>query len=213
MDLSNPMASVVPGGYGAVLAVLARTYTSMSGRKIAELTQPKMGHVRVNEVLAKLAGDGLVLREDHPPAKSYVLNRDHVAAEGIMALANQWTTLMQRIREDLGSWDPEPLAACIFGSAARGHADSDSDIDLLIVPPVDIAPRTLAELEWEMQLERLAEQVHKWTGNACEVLQLTTEELSGAVDRNDRLVRELRTDALDLHGIHIRKLLRPGVAE
>ena len=159
MDLTNPMGAVIPGAQGSVLAVWARTHVSLSGRKVAELTNPKVGHAHVNELLAALTRAGLVLSEDHPPAKAYRLNRAHVAVPAIEALANQWIELLHRIRQELATWELAPLSACVFGSAARGEAGIDSDVDLLLVPPPEVADFVNAERTWVEEIERLSQRV------------------------------------------------------
>lgn len=208
MDLSSPMRSVNPSAHGAVLTVLARAGEPLSGRKVAELTNGKVGQVRTNEVLGLLAEAGLVLREDHPPAKSYRLNRDHVAAHAITALADQWTLLLGRIQDHLAEWEPAPVSACLFGSAARGEAGPDSDIDVLLVSPAEVGEFESAELSWQAQVEDMSARIQLWSGNACEVLDLTESELGEAVARDDRLVWDLREDAIALQGQDIRTLLR-----
>jgi len=208
MDLSSPMRSVNPSAHGAVLTVLARAGEPLSGRKVAELTDGKVGQVRTNEVLRLLAEAGLVLREDHPPAKVYRLNRDHVAADAIVALSDQWTLLLGRIQDHLAGWEPAPVSACLFGSAARGEAGPGSDIDVLLVSPVEVSELVTAELSWHAQVEDLSARIRLWSGNACEVLELTRLELEHAARRDDRLVRDLRSDAIPLCGQDIRTLLR-----
>lgn len=208
MDLSSPISSVIPSAQGAVLAVLARAGQPLSGRKVADMTQGRVSQPHVNKVLHELAEAGLVLREDHPPAKVYRLNRDHVAAEAIVALADQWLTLLQRMKDDLAQWNPEPVSACLFGSAARGEAGVSSDVDVLLVVPDDLEPRTLGSMVWDSQVDGLVDKVYRWSGNACEVLQLTVSEVEAAVKRDDRLVRDLQADAIALSGRDIRKLLR-----
>lgn len=209
MDLSSPISSVIPSAHGAVLAVLARTGEPLSGRRVAALTDGRVGQRRVNDVLGELAGAGIVRREHHPPAKLYVLNREHVAAEGIIALASQWESLLHRIREELAGWQPPPLSACLFGSAARGQAGPDSDLDILLVPVPD---RGRPEPQWQEQVDRLTELIRAWSGNACDVLELSTDDLAAAVARNDRLPRDLRADAIALGGRDIRSLLRAAKA-
>lgn len=208
MDLSSPISSVVPTAHGAVLTVLARTSEPLSGRKVAELTDGKVGQWRANEVLGQLSDAGIVLREHRPPAKLYRLNRDHVATPGILALTQMWATLVQRIRDELGTWDLPPTAACLFGSVARGEATSDSDIDVLLIRDDDFAESEVDEREWHGQLDRLAERIHAWSGNTCEILELSLTELQDAVGRDDRLVRDLRRDAIALAGRDVRTLLR-----
>jgi predicted nucleotidyltransferase len=204
VDLSSPISSVIPSAHGAVLAVLARTHEPLSGRRVAALTDGRVGQRRVNDVLGELADAGIVRCERHPPAKLYVLNREHVAAEGIIALANQCEALLGRIRDELVGWQVPPVSACLFGSAARGSAQLDSDLDILLVTDLHDARR---ESEWQHQVDRLTEQVQAWSGNACEVLELSRDDLAAAAARDDRLVRELRADAITLGGRDIRLLL------
>lgn len=122
MKLAHPMQSVIPSAHGAVLAVLARTAEPLSGRQIATLTRPRFSQSRVNSVLGELARDGIVQVDVRPPASYYRLNRDHVAASGVLALASMWQTLLDRIRASVTEWSTQPIAAWIFGSAARAEA-------------------------------------------------------------------------------------------
>lgn len=212
MDLSSPISSVIPSAHGAVLAVLARTSEPLSGRRVAALTNGKVGQWRANEVLGALADAGIVLREHRPPAKLYRLSREHVAAAGILALAEQWGALLQRIHDEFTDWSPPPVSACLFGSAASGEAGPGSDIDILLVPGDDVTASGDTERAWQEQIDRLTERVRIWSGNTCEVLELTAAELGDAVARDDRLVRDLRQDAIALAGRDIRALLRGQAA-
>lgn len=210
MDLSSPINSVMPSAHGAVLAVLARTTEPLSGRRVAGLTDGRVGQRRTTQILTQLSDAGIVLREDRPPSKLYRLNRDHVAAPGILALAEMWATLVQRIRDELGSWASSATAACLFGSAARGEATADSDIDILLIRG-DTAASDADDTLWDEQVERLVERVNAWSGNTCEVLELSLAELEESVAREDRLVRDLRQDAITLAGRDVRALVRRQV--
>ncbi|WP_083843864.1 nucleotidyltransferase domain-containing protein [Microlunatus phosphovorus] len=203
MDLSYPMQSVIPNAYGSVLGVLARTTEPLSGRRIAALTRPRFSQSRVNAVLAELGRDGIVDIESRPPAIYYRLNREHIAAQGILALASMWQTLLNRIQAELGEWSIAPIAAWLYGSAARSEADSNSDLDILIVRP-DQVP---SDEGWQRQIDGLAEQIRRWCGNPCEPLVLTESELRAVVQRDDRLVGELRHDAIHLGGTRPAALL------
>jgi predicted nucleotidyltransferase len=207
MDLANPMQSVIPSAHGAVLAVLARTDLPLSGRRIAELTQPRFSQRRVNDVLRHLADSGIALCEKRPPSNFYRLNHDHVAAEGILLLARMSATLAARIRAELENWSIRPQAAWLFGSAARGEGTEQSDIDIFLVLPASDLDTAAVDI-WERQTEVLADKIMAWSGNRCEVVEMEAAELSAAVERDDLLVRDLRDQAVILAGRDPRDLLR-----
>jgi len=205
VDLSSPISSVIPTAQGAVLAVLVRTEQPLSGRQVAALTNGRFGQWRVNEVLGQLAEAGIVHREHHPPAKLYRLNRDHVAAPGIEALASQREVLLARIRSEEAGWEVAADAVWLFGSASRGDGDNSSDVDLLVVRAVSVDADSV---DWLRQLDTLSAHVHTWSGNSCEILELTRPELAAMVARGERLVEELRAEAVVLAGKSPRGLLR-----
>lgn len=203
MDLANPITSVIPGAYGDVLAVLARTDVALSGRRVASLTRGPTSRRRVDAVLAELAHAGVVLVQEVPPAKLYRLNRDHVAAAGIEALASLRDTLLSRMRTELASWRVTPVAAWLFGSAARGEATVDSDIDLLLIRP----PLGGDDDTWDGQVDALRELVLAWSGNELEALSLNVDELHQLRDRGERLIDELLSDTVVLVGSDVRRLI------
>lgn len=209
MDLASPISSVAPSAHGAVLAVLSRAGGALSGRQVAALTNGRFGQWRVNEVLGQLTEAGIVLREVRPPSKLYRLNRDHVAAAGIEALAGQREVLLTRIRSELARWDVPADAVWLFGSAARGEGGASSDIDLLVVRPVIVDTDDPA---WLRQIDDLSEHISRWSGNSAEVLELSRDELAAMVSRDETLVSDLRNDALQLFGGSPRNLLRRGPA-
>ena len=205
MDLGHPISSVIPGAYGDVLAVLARTDVWLSGRKVATLTRGQTSRRRVDAVLAALAKAGIADVQEVPPAKLYRLNRHHVAAAGIEALASMRDCLLARLRDELAKWRVLPEAAWLFGSAARGEAGSGSDIDLLLVRP------TLTSAEdvdlWSGQIDGLRGRVREWSGNELEVLELSADELRHLRDGSERLIDDLRSDAVVLVGSPVRNIL------
>lgn len=140
------------------------------------------------------------MKERRPPSNLYRLNRDHVAAEGIEAFGRMWATLPTRIRAELDTWSVPPLAAWLFGSAVRGEATEQSDIDIfLVLPSGGSASEAIASV-WDHQTEVLAEKIRSWSGNPCEATEMDPTELSAAVERDDRLVRDLRERAVALAG-------------
>ena len=141
--------------------------------------------------------------DDRPPARYYRLNREHVAAPGVLALATMWQTLLDRIQTSLTKWPAQPAATWLFGSAARAEARATSDVDILVVSHDHQA----IDDAWQQQLDDLADQVRRWSGNTCELLVLTVSELQAAMHRGDRLIDELRRDAIHLAGAQPHALL------
>src|SRR5664279_4496389 len=74
----RPMSSVVPSAHGPVLSVLARTDAPLTGRRVAELTNPPTSQRQVSTVLTALTEAGIVRRETQGSAHLYTLNRDHI---------------------------------------------------------------------------------------------------------------------------------------
>ena len=207
MDLSLPIRSVVPSARADVLVVLARSGKPLSGRQVARLIDgPKQW--RVNQVLGELADSGLVLCDEQPPALLYRLNRDHVAAGPIEALANLRSELLDRMRRDTAGWQVPADAVWLYGSFARGQAGPESDIDILIVRNDSIDDDNPT---WEAQVMSFREKVHAWSGNMCEVLEVSRSELASMEQNGERLIDELRKDATLLAGVEPRVMLRtPG---
>lgn len=197
MDLASPISSVIPSVHGVVLEVLGRTDVPLSGRRTAELTNGRASRRRVDAVLQQLAEAGVVVREHHPPVILYRLNREHLAAPAIVALANLRDRLIDRISALVEQWDPAPVAVWLFGSLARSDGSPASDIDVLVLRSDLVSPD---DGSWLQQMDALSAAVTAWTGNGCEVLEYSETQFATVVANDARLVHELRTDALRIAG-------------
>ena len=122
-----------------------------------------------------------------------VLNRDHLAAGPVLALAGLRGELIRRLREQLSAW-PELNGAWLFGSVARGDADSDSDVDLLIVAD-DLQSHDLHE-----RLSRLQADVRSWTGNDLQLVEHSPSSWHKLVQAKNPLVEQIRLDGIALAG-------------
>ena len=136
----------------------------------------------------------------------YVLNDEHLAAAAIRALAGMRGALIDRIRSTVGDWKRAPVHVSLFGSAARGDGDAESDIDLLVVRPDAVGPD---DETWRRQLDDLSSQILRWTGNHAGVLELSERELRAAGRRGGHSpLDELRRDAIDIAGSSLRQIVR-----
>ncbi|HEY8720772.1 nucleotidyltransferase domain-containing protein [Pengzhenrongella sp.] len=197
MDVSNPMSCVVPSAHGPVLAVLAGTTIPLTGRGIAELTRPRVSQPRVARILRELTAAGLVERTPAGSSSLFVLNREHLAAGAVESLATLRQQLWARIAEHARTWGHRPVAVVVYGSAARGDGTIDSEIDLLVVRPMDVDDD---DEEWQHDLTDLASHVARWTGNPCEILDRSEHGLATMAANGELLLTGIRRDGRALVG-------------
>ena len=193
MDTAEPTRSLGPMIHLPVLAALARIDRPMSGRGIARLLEGKASPRGVSDALNYLVAQGVVLREDHPPAALYRLNRDHVAWGIAEALAGLRETLLSRCTAEIASWVGKPLWVALFGSAARGEGGVDSDIDMLVVL-ADDEPMSDA---WQTRFDDLAHRIRSWTGNPASMITLSRHDFTAS---EEPYVREIARDAVTVWG-------------
>lgn len=202
MDLSRPYSAVVPSLDGDVLVVLAGTSQPLSGREVAR--RARRGSQRgVLTVLDRLVEQGLVTRQAAGGASLFALNRDHVAAGSVVALAGLRAELLRRIQDEVRGWTAGPLLAAVFGSFARSDGGLDSDVDVLVIRPAAVADAAL----WTSQLDRLGESIRRWSGNHAGLVELSERELPRLRKQRPPIVAELLRDAFVVHGPEISALL------
>jgi predicted nucleotidyltransferase len=202
MDLGEPATVVMPSGTAAVIRALAGTERAMTMRQLARVAG--VSHQRAGQVIARLAAHGLVLTEAQGPSLLCRLNRDHLAAPAVAALAQLRATLLKTLVDEIGSWERAPVHASLFGSAARGDGGLTSDLDVLLVRPDDhdVAPR------WADQLSTSGERLRQVTGNAVSWFDLDIADLTRAVQSQEPIVQEWQRDAVRLAGTDLTRLLR-----
>jgi hypothetical protein len=127
MDLTEPSASVLPDIRARVLTALAGTETGLTGRGLATVAGTSVSSTA--RVLDRLVAGGLVLRVQIGSARVYRLNRAHLAASAVLDLASMRGRLLTRLTDALEHFTTPPVTAVLFGSAARGDGDEDSDVD------------------------------------------------------------------------------------
>jgi predicted nucleotidyltransferase len=202
MDVSGPHRAIGSRVDADVLVALAGTTRPLTGRRVAELA----GHSQrgVLTALDRLVEHGLVLRSAAGRALMHELNRDHLTAPAVEVLAGMRTELLRRLRDAFGEWEVEPVHASIFGSAARGDGDTSSDIDLFVVRPAGVDEEAAA---WRSQVERLTEDVRRWTGNHAAIIEQDEADLGRLRRSKPPVVESLRWDGIDLAGTPLRELL------
>lgn len=197
MDVANPMKSVIPSAQGEVLAVLARTTSSLTGRQIAGLTDGRVSQKRVSDILNTLTKAGIVTRQVAGSSYLHRLNREHLAADAVIQLASIRDRLIGRIIDEVGTWHAPAEGVWLFGSVARGDGGLDSDVDILAVRVDDMeADDSL----WLAQIDGLAQAVASWTGNDCRIVEYSAEEIARLAGDGDPLVRSIRSEGIRIAG-------------
>ena len=191
MDLGSPVLDVAPAVRGALLQVLARLEQPVTRRRLAAAAGVAPGNA--SAVIEELIQAGLVSETVAGRSSMVVLNRDHLAAGPVLALAGLRGELIRRLRERLSAW-PELDGAWLFGSVARGDADRNSDVDVLIVAD-DLQSDDLHE-----RLSRLQADVRSWTGNDVQLVEHSPSSWRKLVRAKNPIVEQIRLDGIVLAG-------------
>jgi predicted nucleotidyltransferase len=203
MDLARPYAALCPTLDAGVLSVLAGTTRPLTGREISRLLG-RRSHSGVLDTLDRLAEHGLVDREEAGRAFLFTLNREHLAAPAVDLLAQMRGELFDRLAHLVDSWKIAPVHVSLFGSMARGEGDTSSDIDLFVVRPQSVGRE---ERQWREQLDLLARQVQRWTGNPAGIVEVGKGEIPRLRKEERPILAELRTDAITVAGTEAATLL------
>lgn len=205
MDVSAPHRAVVAGLDGDILVLLARTTQSMSGREIAQRLGLR-SHDGVRKALARLVKQGIVVREGSRSAFMHRLNREHLGAAAVLALAGMRTELWRRIRDTVAEWEQPATHVSAFGSAARGDGDEASDIDILLIRPT-ATPE--ADPVWGEQVDALRRHVEQWTGNRAGIVEVGDDALQEMLAQTQppHVLHAVLREGIELAGVPARRLL------
>lgn len=199
MDLGSPVLDVAPSVRGSLLQVLARLEKPVTRRQLAAAAGVAPGNA--SSVIQDLVQTGLVSETPAGRSSMVALNRNHLAAAPLVALAGLRGELVRRLRDRLSALPVR--AAWLFGSVARGDADRDSDIDIVMVAD---------ELDTDGLHDGLAQlhaDVRDWTGNDLQVVEHSRSSWDQLVARRNPLVDEIRRDGILLAGDRSALVLRP----
>ncbi|MPV48710.1 nucleotidyltransferase domain-containing protein [Pseudactinotalea sp. HY160] len=208
MQLQHPFGVITPTEDGDVLTVLAGAQSSFTSGDVVRLAAGEWSRSGVRRSLDRLAVQGLVESTRVGSGYAFRLNRDHLAAEHVIAIANLRREFIERLRQGLRGAPHPPLWAAMFGSAARGEMSSDSDIDIFLV-----LDRRVDRDDWADWSTDFASDVTRWTGNDARLMEMTEGEVRDGAAGGDRILTSVAADAIVLVGerrwLH-RQLRRAG---
>jgi predicted nucleotidyltransferase len=188
--MGSPLSDVVPGARGQVLAALVDREEAVTVRALARAAAvaPQTALSIVND----LAAAGLVRTQRAGQAQLVSLNRAHVLAQPLVALARTRARLTDALSAELAGW-AGLAGAWLFGAAARPGGDRGSVIDLLLVAS------TSTELPaWADATARLAGQVQGWTGNRVQLVEHSRGSFALLIRAGNPLVATIRAEGIPL---------------
>lgn len=206
MLLQSPLTTVTSALDGPVLQVLAGAHAPFSVANIANIIgNASPSGIRLT--LHRLVRQGIVTERRFGRSVVYSFNHEHLAADGILALARIRDSFIRRLRSTIAAWEDSPHLAMLFGSAARGDMHEESDIDILIVSGPDLPPIEVGEpwdqspdAPWAAQVSQLSDLVSDLTGNDCHVVEMTFSEFKEKVAAKDPLLANVEREGIPLFG-------------
>jgi predicted nucleotidyltransferase len=187
-----------------VLAVLAETTAELNLSTLARLAGVSVA--QASRVMPSLVDLGLVERREVPPSSQFRLVRENVAAQAIIDLARSRDDALTRIGAAADALPVSPISIIVFGSFARGEADEQSDVDVIVVRPDDVSED---DDVWATAIERWRNEARAITGNRVEVLEVSHDEVQIRLASRSTLWSDVVRDGIAVHGLTIDELLEP----
>lgn len=179
------------------LSVVAATTRPLTLKQLADLagSTPVQVSRRVDELVAL----DVLSRDKVGPADQIYL-RDTAIADLVRRIGSLWRYVLDDMKRLAREIQPAPANVTVFGSFARGTAGPDSDIDIVIVRPVDVPD----DDAWIEAIGEFNDAVSRLAGNPVADIHTSVDGLLDAIDRP--LWQEIVRDGVTLTGAPIAKL-------
>lgn len=190
MFINEPFGGIIAGPQGTVLAAVLRTATPLTGRQVHRLVSDRASQQTVQRCLHDLVKLGLLTVMRAGNANLYEVNETHVAIPSLRELVSPLNLLRRVIDEALADSPRGVVAVVLFGSAARGEATPDSDIDLAVI----------ADGIWD-DSQGLWDAVVQRYGGTCDILQYTPAEfIEWTAAGDEAVLQTIARDGITLWG-------------
>lgn len=178
----------------------------VTGREVERLSRTS-SRSALRKALEQLSAAGVLARRELSGVHLYEINRDHDLLPGLEALfhveADRFAALRSLLDEELreAGVRERVVSVIVFGSMARGDADEDSDLDLLVVvaEQADAAPVEDALLD-------IAEPVRARFGFRISPLVLSRGRVGERARDGDPLMRNVLDEGRTLLGLSFREV-------
>jgi len=173
-----------------VLAQAQGEFTAGQVCRIASTATPR----GFRNVLERLTVQGIVVAHPTSAGTLYSLNRTHLAADAVLALASLRQRFIDLAGERFSQLPVRPVFAALFGSAARSDMRPDSDLDVFVVRPTNV---DVDDTAWREPLDALLDDFTAWTGNDARVLEFTQAQLAAG---DEPVLEDIAREGIPLHG-------------
>lgn len=207
MDFTRPVQAVIPGVPGRMLAVLAETTAELNLRTIARLSGVSLA--QASRVLPALVDLGLIERREAPPSALFRFVPEHIAARAITALTRVRQTTLDELACTAATLAPPPISVIVFGSFARGDADAESDLDVIMVRSGDVDED---DALWRSAAETWRQNAQRLTGNRVEVIEVDEHEVRRLLHNGQPLWTDVQADGIVVFGTGLAELTARRIA-
>jgi len=207
MDYRTPVRAVIPGTQGRILEVLAETTAELNLRTIARLSGVSLA--QASRVLPSLVQLGLVERREAPPSALFRFVPENIAARAITALTRARQAALDEVGRTAAALTPPPVSVIVFGSFARGDADAESDLDVIVVRSEDVDDDDVA---WRYAVETWRQTARRLTGNRVEVIEVNEHEVGQLLQSGRPLWTDVQADGIVVFGTGIAELTARRIA-
>ncbi len=201
MNTGEPTDIVLPRATAAVFRVLVGANASFSIRQLARVAG--VSAPRAVEIVNHAGDRGLILVEQAGRSRMCRFNREHLAADAIIELVTIRERMLRAFEDEIALWKIAPLHASLFGSAARGDGDINSDLDLLLVRPKEEPTE-----DWEEQKYTSGVRLRAKIGNPVSWFDISVNELKRSMRASEPIIAEWKKDTICLSGPQLPVLLR-----
>jgi len=205
MLLKNPLDHILGQASKVhILRFLIRTDAEFNGREIASAVG--ISHVNAHTALKKLSQHGVVVMRRGGRSILYRLNSNSVLVKKLLLpLFENEARLSKTLEETLSKHlkRPSPGSVILFGSFASGTAESDSDIDLLVVAREKKDIPLLSR-----RLEKVEISITAGFGNHLAAIVMDALEFKRKYRNGDRFIRNITKEATVLFGDSMNDLIQ-----
>ena len=195
MDYTRPVQTLIPGAQGQILGVLAETTAQLNLTTVSRLAGVSLA--QASRVLPELVRLGLVERVEAPPSALFRLMDENLVGRLVRSMTDLRNLALRAVGDCSALQKPRPKLVIVFGSFARGDADGDSDLDVVIVRPADIDDSDAA---WSESIVTLNQDLARAVGNPVNILEVGTNELERRIRSHSELWRSIRNEGIVVYG-------------